>query len=364
MEKLVLRGVMYGADKIPDTWFEKVPGNYYKSKQQPQNGQVEPQQRDDRRRHSDEYDDRRRHSDEYEDRYHNGRDTRRDSHRARSSFDRDDPNDKRSYDDRYRYDSGYGGEDRYDEPRHRRDYRDPNVRRYDDLPVRDLPSPTTAAETGFAAGVTAAHIKDRGLTPPPPAPYVPYAHIYGNNQQPAPPPSSIGSPQPHSMNQFAAHRGSVEDYPDRRYRRGYDGPDDRYDGHQDRSRPRRPPMRSRSYDSFDSRDDHRRRQPEHPAEAYGRHRGKSPGNLRDTFDKSQRGLGYGAVGAIAGGLVGSGVGKGPVPAAIGAVLGGLGANMFEARERFVPPNQTQERRTSDKKRCDPSLHQYSYTPYS
>ncbi|KAK6422594.1 hypothetical protein LTR81_004754 [Elasticomyces elasticus] len=33
MEKLILRSVMYGADKIPDSWFEKVPGGYYKTKE-------------------------------------------------------------------------------------------------------------------------------------------------------------------------------------------------------------------------------------------------------------------------------------------------------------------------------------------
>ncbi|KAK3074687.1 hypothetical protein LTR53_002694 [Teratosphaeriaceae sp. CCFEE 6253] len=33
MEKLILRSVMYGADKIPDSWFEKVPGGFYKTKE-------------------------------------------------------------------------------------------------------------------------------------------------------------------------------------------------------------------------------------------------------------------------------------------------------------------------------------------
>ncbi|KAK1058104.1 hypothetical protein LTR74_013633 [Friedmanniomyces endolithicus] len=33
MEKLILRSVMYGADKIPDTWFEKVPGGFYRMKE-------------------------------------------------------------------------------------------------------------------------------------------------------------------------------------------------------------------------------------------------------------------------------------------------------------------------------------------
>lgn len=32
MEKLILRSVLYGADKIPDKWFEKVPGGFFKEK--------------------------------------------------------------------------------------------------------------------------------------------------------------------------------------------------------------------------------------------------------------------------------------------------------------------------------------------
>ncbi|KAI7338898.1 hypothetical protein KC315_g1544 [Hortaea werneckii] len=32
MEKLILRSIMYGADKIPDSWFDKVPGGFYKAK--------------------------------------------------------------------------------------------------------------------------------------------------------------------------------------------------------------------------------------------------------------------------------------------------------------------------------------------
>lgn len=63
--------------------------------------------------------------------------------------------------------------------------------------------------------------------------------------------------------------------------------------------------------------------------------------IKENFDTSQRGLGYGAVGAIVGGLLGSEVDKGPIPMAIGAALGGLGANAFEARERYVDPRKPQ-----------------------
>ena len=61
MEKLVLRGIMYGADKIPDSWFEKVPGGYYKG---PQDKQSKPNDKDDKRRDKREKSRRRRPSDE------------------------------------------------------------------------------------------------------------------------------------------------------------------------------------------------------------------------------------------------------------------------------------------------------------
>lgn len=55
--------------------------------------------------------------------------------------------------------------------------------------------------------------------------------------------------------------------------------------------------------------------------------------MRDRFDISERGVGYGTIGALAGGLLGNEVGKGVLPTALGAVLGGLGANVYEGREK-------------------------------
>ncbi|KAK4945082.1 hypothetical protein LTR66_014434 [Elasticomyces elasticus] len=34
MASLGLKAIAYGADKIPDSWFEKVPGSYYKAKEE------------------------------------------------------------------------------------------------------------------------------------------------------------------------------------------------------------------------------------------------------------------------------------------------------------------------------------------
>lgn len=54
------------------------------------------------------------------------------------------------------------------------------------------------------------------------------------------------------------------------------------------------------------------------------------------FEKSERGLTSSAIGAIAGGLIANEVGKGPLTTVAGILLGGLGANAWEAREvRYV-----------------------------
>lgn len=58
-------------------------------------------------------------------------------------------------------------------------------------------------------------------------------------------------------------------------------------------------------------------------------------SIRDRFDTSEKGVGYSTLAALAGGLVGSEVGKGILPTAVGAVLGGLGANAYQGREKYV-----------------------------
>lgn len=229
--------------------------------------------------------------------------------------------------------------------------------------------------------------------------YVPYSHIYGNgssNQQTdrqpfsPPPPSSSGSVQPNQFNQVsppvtahgnlpqnpfaqqqaftAAAAGAGAAYaehafgysPDPRYSARHDsGYGERYDDrYPDENEPpysemsppprRRPSRRdySPSHDSYEDRDDRRRprerrRDDEDMKRAKSQGRGKSMQRIKENFDTSQRGLGYGAVGAIVGGLLGSEVDKGPIPMAIGAALGGLGANAFEARERYVDPRKPQ-----------------------
>lgn len=102
-----------------------------------------------------------------------------------------------------------------------------------------------------------------------------------------------------------------------------------YDGAQD-SRPQDDRRKSRRDDSPSHSDDEsgpdmRRTRSES--------RRKSKHGIGKAFDKSRKGLGYGATGAAAGGIVGSGFGTGPVGAAVGAGLGGLGANAIQAKQQ-------------------------------
>ena len=255
MEKLVLRGIMYGADKIPDSWFEKVPGGFYKEKDK----KGKQSDKDDKRRDKHEKSHRRRHSDEYEERRPR-RDDPYDSDRPvhaperrrrdadRSSYDGGDNNDSDEESqrrrarrstindaDRYGYNDGFSRRDST-----RRSYA-PNDRPYESSPHGSQGSPqyadpyfnsaakrnsvaAVAAGAGTAA-VMASQQSQRHVSSMPPtitpvpsafpaqnpgaASYVPYSDIYGANptngrQMFSPPPAnSVSSVQPNSLNQVA-----------------------------------------------------------------------------------------------------------------------------------------------------------------
>lgn len=161
----------------------------------------------------------------------------------------------------------------------------------------------------------------------PTAGYVPYGHIYSQDQQ-------------YSRSNAGGYAQQGHEYDDRyddRRERNYDSRDDRrYDRRDDRK------YDSRSDSRSDSEEDRRQRRRGRKRDS-SRSRRKSPNgkrdksrarsSIRDKFDVSQRGLGYGSVGALAGGLIGSEVGKGLLPTVAGAIVGGLGANALEARDR-------------------------------
>lgn len=249
--------------------------------------------------------------------------------------------------------------------------------------------------------------------------YVPYAHIYGGPTHPqsqqgdfAPSPTSErGSVHPSFANQVVSPSGSrppVKRHPagyeqnplaqeapagnqpgylvdphhgDRHFDERHDGDDDRDERHGSRSPPhrrasRREDSRDRRGDSRDRREHSRSRREdsrdryESPDSRDGRHsqrrersrhsgreksRGAGKSVIEDNIDTSQRGLGYTAVGALGGGLlgekVGEKVGKGFITSSLGAVVGAAGANAFQARERYVddyPPRKSTSTRLPPK----------------
>ncbi|KXL42484.1 hypothetical protein M433DRAFT_131354 [Acidomyces richmondensis BFW] len=445
MEKLILRSVMYGADKIPEHWFDKIPGGFYKPKD-PQagsrgsnpsrpstsgsqgSGRASRRRSTGARRDDDHYPDGgrrlrngdgRKSYDGVDDDYYSGDDRRRRRNHSSTRRRR-----RRSVDDdRYGYDEDYGrdrgraqGDDRRDGGRGQY-----GADQYGS-PRPAKPYIPTSAVGGGGAAMAAGGAMPRGPPYPPSYPaspttqsppasaaaggrkgslatgYVPYAHLYGSSvtnqhappSQPfsPPPASSVGSVQPNSSNPttppvapqryqqnpnaqqqvptgVAAAAGAGADgltyagqggqagqspttnapYDERQYH-AYDGGygESAFTGYDENDRPsspfpaRRRPLRRQYSPSHDSYEDRRsrseRRADDKRAKSQG---GRGKSRLREHFDLSQKGAGYGLIGAVAGGLAGNEVGKGILPTAIGAAVGAIGANAFQVRERYVPP---------------------------
>jgi hypothetical protein len=223
MEKLVLRGIMYGADKIPDSWFDKVPGGFYKEKEkerkqhekdEKRRSQSHRRDRSRRRRHSDEHEDRRRRHDEdadREDRQGYATERRKRHERSRSSYDggadydseeleRERRHARRSTHgdkDRYGYDDGFsrrnGAKHDYAPDfsptgNHRpSQYPDPNI----NSASKRASAAAAAASAGTAAALAQQAQRHASVASPPivplaapvpgsvPVSYIPYANIYG-----------------------------------------------------------------------------------------------------------------------------------------------------------------------------------------
>lgn len=210
VEKLILKSILYGIDKIPDKWFDRVPGGYYRAK----DGKIiakkdapgdakQPQQQ---RRGQTDYTSRRplREEDAHDDGYrsdrgrhcyrrrssHNGGDDEDDCDDEDGDFHRRDDRHARSKsrrarrgeeDDRYGYDDGY----RY--PPRRSEYEDRNERERE----RPRKRPEYEHRRQSHPGIISSQIplepppigiplhRDTGMTPT----YVPYAHIYNQAGQ-------------------------------------------------------------------------------------------------------------------------------------------------------------------------------------
>lgn len=379
---------MWGADKIPDHIFERIPGGYYKAKadavKQDDKSEDMKQRKHSRRRHS-EGDDRRGRRDR--DDADGGRDSRQsydggDDDENSDNFDsiNNRPRRQRSRVDLYRNDdkrrsrSHRNGEPRVDGGF---SYHDgvvvppptnfdealpprgppssvPSSSQYPSTPYSPTPNGSIHSQQGQAAHRSTSTLRGGLATG-----YVPYADIYGGPTYQAPPPSDVGSVQPNEMNQVAppvarqpyqqnpfaqeAPLGAQPAYlPDpyynaRRYDDQYDDRQSRRDdGFNDRRHEEDESATEREYSRSPPRRRHSTRDGRsRPHREKSQGRGKS--GIRGAVDTSERGLGYSAVGALAGGLVGSELGKGLVPTAIGSALGAIGANAFQARERYVDP---------------------------
>ena len=241
MEKLILRSVMYGADKIPDKWFEKIPGGYYKAKEK------EEEKKESIKEHL-RGDERKSRRATYDDGYRSeGERRRHHDRRSRSSYDGVDEEKHRRDDDRKpRHEKSHrrrrsldGGDRSRDEDRRRRRSRD----KHDDKDRdrrRDRPSPPNAEKPkrattderppnpfrpaigAMGAGAVAGAARPPWLDSSRPGTagsttarngYTPYSHIYGDSapQSPryaqTPPPMSpvdrTASPQSYQQNPFA-----------------------------------------------------------------------------------------------------------------------------------------------------------------
>lgn len=151
----------------------------------------------------------------------------------------------------------------------------------------------------------------------PTAGYVPYADVYGEPQHPRQTKLQRDAQRyPHNDDYQSPHQ-SANPY----YRAAYvssdhsasDSPHSRGSGGSHRHHKERASSRSRDK---------------------SRTRSRARSSVRDRFDPSDKGLGYGAIGALAGGLLANEAGKGRIlPTVAGAVAGGLGANAYESRDR-------------------------------
>ncbi|EME49513.1 hypothetical protein DOTSEDRAFT_68323 [Dothistroma septosporum NZE10] len=340
MEKLILRGVMWGADKIPDSVFEKIPGGYYKAKEEQykrekaeekaesrtqrhhRDNDDMPKRRSRRRYSEDDSDDRRHRAEEREDEYtSDGHGRRSDVQRHDGVGDSYDPINDRPRRRRSRADPDRGVD------RSKRDTRNGEGSlnggwSYHDGPVEPPPMSPLQAATGAAYGSPpptqavpnnmVAHVETASrststLRGGMATGYVPYANIYGSPTQAQQyPPSDTGSVQPNHTNQvgppvqpqqgyhqnpfaqeapLGSQPGYVADpfYKARRYDDRHNERDQGTDGAStERGHSRSPPRRhrSRKEDYSPSRDSYSSRDTRRRARSERRHDDAPPSQAR------------------------------------------------------------------------------------
>lgn len=183
MEKLILRSVMYGVDKVPDKWFEKVPGGFYKAKEE---GDREASGSGSKQKDSNKKDGQKNRdkNDNRDDRYRSNGHRRRDR-RSRSSYDGggddDDDEDDRYYSDndrqrprreksRRRPQSSDGDRYGYDDGHRRPPREGPHARYSDDR--RESGRPSSSRDQFNDRSRPSTGGSDRPPNPFAPGPYV------------------------------------------------------------------------------------------------------------------------------------------------------------------------------------------------
>ena len=160
--------------------------------------------------------------------------------------------------------------------------------------------------------------------------FIPKHHTYISQQQGRDPynrPASTGRVDRYRPQSYGGQGDRRDRYNDDYYSDEYDDYDDRRSSRKDHKSSKSKSRKSRS-----------------------RSRSGVRGKLEKSFDKSERGLTTGALGALAGGLVGHEVGKGPLATVAGVVLGGLGANAFEARHERGKEKEKEQSQSYKSKR--------------
>jgi hypothetical protein len=391
MEKLILRGILWGTDKVPDAWFEKIPGGYYKAKQD-KIAQVPNEKRHSRHAsHSS-----RAAYDDYGDRQ------QRLSHRPRSldinSYSR--PADTRGQTQsarlpnmREREQNDYDGDDRYQ--RSRAAEREPPYPVFSQQRTNKRDGPLSPGLIAGAAAVSSRFDANQYPSPPlstaSPTPqtrgintggYVPYGDIYGQGgrdrqepsmMSPGSERSNLHSPRAAEDRGYNSNRPSPGQYSDsqasydsnpapRNRTRDHDNPrsyrdygrdsgmrepseyDDYDDYESDRGggrarsqSTRRGPSRERSPSTlsyYDANGRRRARSEQRHGDSVTSSKPSKKEKIKEKLDTSEDGLKYGALGAFAGGLLGNELG-GIIPTALGAAVGALGGSAYQAREKYA-----------------------------
>ncbi|KAI9722519.1 MAG: hypothetical protein M1828_004514 [Chrysothrix sp. TS-e1954] len=315
--ELGFEGLNAGVDAIPDKHLDKIPGfrpPKDKREQQKQQREYEKQQRKEQRRGSRRYDDNNG-QDDYD---YNRRSSTRDFDGNRDSRDSpvqypQQPTQSAQYPEQYRSPppgGNYVYEQRPPSPIRPLSSQPRQSSRYDRNAYVPSPSRGAAASPEQSRDIGDSN---KQLTP--------RTEPAVMDSQPYFPPPPPGEYRRYNPADYQPSRQYDDDY-DRRdsYAQSGSGRRDRYE--EDYDDDRREPRERRSRSKKDERNRSGLR-----GEAAG-----IKGKVQENLDTTERGLTSAALGAAAGGVIAHHFGKGAIATAAGALIGGVGANAWEARD--------------------------------